>query len=630
MASNEAASRAAADEDGDLFVTEINLIYSGYLFFGRPFAPETLSTGETESQPLAAALFTSRRFLLESVEPILDGSLIQDPEPITAELTSWAEAAFSLPPEDTQDRLTLLARVLESDFVCHWSLSAGLPWSAKGLAMACRRIAQSPTVSLTPRDRIATLSQGIAQLSLSDIQADGDLGELSFTSDNPWISFELSPAVADASEICRLDLGFLSNDPKPEGILYLDYGTGFSRQTSIPLIPRGRSRYSAFLAIAALKSLRWKPDHSNKGGRITVLNARPVTTEELEVLALSVIGPTGLGKIEADMSMTGAHPQDRTRTALRLSRFLTAELGGHIDTSRDYLAWVRRTELSGKEAELAWRAQLERLPDQPLVIIAMVIRNKDLSAFEITASSILAQIYPNWRLEVAAPPGWSGADESLAHSECFKGRLQISEVEFTKAGAKATPLSSPSPEGVWSLQIEAGDRLAPNALLELFATSNQFPSAEIIYADEDRYDSGGVRTNPIFKPTFRPSLFLPHEKLGGFVVYRTNKISAMGGASLQSTDLVSAGSSRALRALDPSLIVHLPQILLHKASNDQEVLESPNRNAAGLAERKPALTRLWALFTAAISGWVPTSQDLVIRAYRRMRDKAVRMLRQLA
>ncbi len=55
------------------------------------------------------------------------------------------------------------------------------------------------------------------------------------------------------------------------------------------------------------------------------------------------------------------------------------------------------------------------------------------------------------------------------------------------------------------------------------------PSAELIYADEDRIDSAGHRGDWRFKPAWSPNLLESHDYLGQLTLMRRETVSKLGG-----------------------------------------------------------------------------------------------------
>jgi GT2 family glycosyltransferase len=55
------------------------------------------------------------------------------------------------------------------------------------------------------------------------------------------------------------------------------------------------------------------------------------------------------------------------------------------------------------------------------------------------------------------------------------------------------------------------------------------PDAGLIYSDEDKIDSVGLRSNPFFKPDWNPELFLGQNFINHLGVYRTELLREIGG-----------------------------------------------------------------------------------------------------
>jgi hypothetical protein len=168
--------------------------------------------------------------------------------------------------------------------------------------------------------------------------------------------------------------------------------------------------------------------------------------------------------------------------------------------------------------------------------------------------------------------------------------------------------------GEWILSIEAGDVLAPHALLEVIDCAVRTPSAAIIYADEDRLDVNGLRTDPSFHHPYRTDRILPQIQLGNFVAYHT-----AGLATVDRSLTIDLGArpiiDDALGALGTSAFVHIPQILLHRPTAQEGFL--------------PANGELDGSSSAAFAPVQRSVKRAVAQAYSRIRAGAGTLIRGL-
>ncbi len=111
--------------------------------------------------------------------------------------------------------------------------------------------------------------------------------------------------------------------------------------------------------------------------------------------------------------------------------------------------------------------------------------------------------------------------------------------------------------------IDAGDQLAPDALLLVAAAFATNPSAQLVCTDDDVWPDGGARTAPRFLPDADIDLLRAGRPPGGLTVFREPANAAPPAADDGVLDRV----LRTLEAAGESAAVHLPRVLLHAATD---------------------------------------------------------------
>lgn len=187
----------------------------------------------------------------------------------------------------------------------------------------------------------------------------------------------------------------------------------------------------------------------------------------------------------------------------------------------DYQAWVTKTTPSA-DAYAAMRAEQNRLTDQPLVSVLIGSGGAAEESHHRTVDTLRTQVYDRWELCDAL--------------QTARGSV----VAF----------------------VNAGDELAPEALLGVVRRLNAEPAADIVYSDQDVIDSTGRRVEPFFKPEWDPELLLSTNYLGPFAAIRRSLVDDVGGLRLefgagQVYDLMLRASERTAR------IAHVPEVLCH-------------------------------------------------------------------
>ncbi len=77
--------------------------------------------------------------------------------------------------------------------------------------------------------------------------------------------------------------------------------------------------------------------------------------------------------------------------------------------------------------------------------------------------------------------------------------------------------------------VDAGDRLAPDALFAYAVEIAAAPDVDVVYADEDSLGPDGLRAQPQFKPDWSPETLLSRDYVGKAVAFRSTLLDRTGG-----------------------------------------------------------------------------------------------------
>lgn len=124
----------------------------------------------------------------------------------------------------------------------------------------------------------------------------------------------------------------------------------------------------------------------------------------------------------------------------------------------------------------------------------------------------------------------------------------------------------------WLVLLQRGDTLAPQALRRFQEVLARQPQALVLYADEDRLTPTGRRHSPQFKPAWNPELLYADPHYSHCWLIRSDL------AQKVACDLDAAGDGLSLYALvleataacRPEQIVHIPEVLYHRADRPGE------------------------------------------------------------
>lgn len=239
-----------------------------------------------------------------------------------------------------------------------------------------------------------------------------------------------------------------------------------------------------------------------------------------------------------------------------------------------------------------------------LISVLLPLAKADERHFRAAIDSVRAQWYPHWELRVALDTLASPAALRVLE-QCKAQDARIHVVRRVAGGTLAGLLGQ-------ALRIASGDMVVPlgtdallaaQALYRVSETLEQHPEAQLVYSDEDHIDARSRRHTLCFKCRWNPDLFLSVNMVGNLLALRTGLARQVGGVRAEfegahDYDLL----LRCVECLQPSQIVHIPQVLYHRRSavgqrhTSPEVLQAGARainehlartNVAAVAEIQP-------------------------------------------
>mgnify|MGYP005813042883 CR=1 FL=1 len=231
-----------------------------------------------------------------------------------------------------------------------------------------------------------------------------------------------------------------------------------------------------------------------------------------------------------------------------------------------YARWIQRTTPSAEALQdMAVRAS--RLACRPLFSIVTRVEAGDGPALATTVQSIVEQVWTRWELLVAASPvDLAAVRAAFSPSDLEDARVRVEARQRTTPGDAAS-VAAERAAGDLVVLVRPGDELAATALYDLALAVEASPDADLIYADEDRTVSPGVRGEPHFKPDWSPDLLLARNYVGRFGAYRRALLSAI--ASDPPSPDVDADHDLVLRATERARrVVHVARVLFHAAPGE--------------------------------------------------------------
>jgi O-antigen biosynthesis protein len=331
--------------------------------------------------------------------------------------------------------------------------------------------------------------------------------------------------------------------------LYLDCGTGTSEFNSIELQILPGNRVNQVISFPwNIKFLRFDP--------MAQMGAFTVKSFTIDVLG-------------------------RTETLLtRLKRTITSWLkGGQTNSQivhnpgprttvpeeeKTYERWIRLYE-PNPNLYPEFRKWSQAWHKRPLISIILPTYNTPKIWLREAIDSVLNQAYENWELCIAddastKPYVKDILKEYASKDSRIKIVLRSKNGHISTASNSAMELATGNFVGLF----DHDDLLHPLALYFSAEEINASPDAMLIYSDEDFISSDGERNLPYFKCEFNYDLFLAHNMITHFGIYKTSLVRELGGFredfdGAQDYDL----ALRFIEKISFEQIKHIPRVLYH-------------------------------------------------------------------
>jgi len=257
-----------------------------------------------------------------------------------------------------------------------------------------------------------------------------------------------------------------------------------------------------------------------------------------------------------------------------------------------YALWVERHAI--RDEDLArMRAFLDLMPQTPEIAVLVPAADAHPPHLDATIRSVLAQVYPHWRLHLALDDS-SDLEIVRVLDRFDDGRISIVPVGRSAGMAPVCSELLAAATSAFVGFLGSGDLLAPHALFEFVFAIARFPATDIVYSDEDKIDDAGHRFDPYFKPQWSPESLLSRMYAGRFTAYRRSLLEAVGGVRSAFVDALDY--DLLLRASENArLVTHVPSMLYHRRSAASWTTTmpdaSPRQVDAGARALRDALDR---------------------------------------
>ncbi len=240
----------------------------------------------------------------------------------------------------------------------------------------------------------------------------------------------------------------------------------------------------------------------------------------------------------------------------------------------NYQQWIKKHTLRDIDAKIYAERLVSVAGINPVIHLLVTARAGREELLADTLDSIGGQLYENWRLSIITdaqiPEG------SLDANDQIQWRAVTAGGEFVSAVNDAAL----SFEADWVVQVEAGDRLAPQALVTCASYIKIQPQWRLIYVDDDLISKSGDRYDARFKPDMNLDLLRSTPYVGNFLVTRRDAFHAVGGFTGLENSAGYDLTFKCVETFGESAIGHIQDVLYHRLDWNEKQLLTESREAA--------------------------------------------------
>lgn len=245
-----------------------------------------------------------------------------------------------------------------------------------------------------------------------------------------------------------------------------------------------------------------------------------------------------------------------------------------LNKQDEYHKWLLAQQITPRDVR--WmEEEFHRWEKCPYFHFLLTLLPVQIQWLKHTLDSLETQIYPHWKITIIA---FTPQPDELV----LGNRVSWYELGDDEDSYEALNRHAMEQGFDWVSFVEAGDRLAPQALFKLAHLSRGQPEWKIIYSDEDQISADSVRSRPLFKPDYNPDLLHAYPYFGGLCLFDSNLYTQLGGIDgamdgIEDYDLL----LRCTEKVTLAAIGHLAEILYtrftlggHCIRTRQEIWES--------------------------------------------------------
>lgn len=258
----------------------------------------------------------------------------------------------------------------------------------------------------------------------------------------------------------------------------------------------------------------------------------------------------------------------------------------------EYPDWVRHFDTPIPDTYRVMLDNLRYFAGGPRFAIGMEVSGVASPHWEVAIRSVAAQIYPHWQLLIVDRRSDHNRTALIPRDLLSDTRIRVISDRSTAEGHAALDRALVE-SGRWVMFIGQHDVLPQHGLYVVADAINRHPDVDLIYADEDRIDIGGVRHSPRFKSDWSEDLMLSSDLFTGLGVYRPEVFSSSGGrdprhGAASSYDM----TLRCLAHTRQDRILHIPRVLYHVRACTEAIQDPDAQHEARDAGRMAVVRHL--------------------------------------
>ncbi len=227
-----------------------------------------------------------------------------------------------------------------------------------------------------------------------------------------------------------------------------------------------------------------------------------------------------------------------------------------------YQLWIEKHGLKPEDLREIPR-RIRSFSYVPTISLITPVYNTDPRWLRKCIESVRNQLYPHWELCLADDASTQGhVGSMLRQYSQLDRRIKVVFSESNHGTSHASNRALAMATGEFAGLLDHDDELAPDALYEVVKLLQRHRKADVIYSDEDKLESEGLRSEPFFKPDWSPEYLLSCMYTCHFSVYRKELIDKIGG--FRSACDGSQDYDLMLRVAEGTgNVFHIPKILYH-------------------------------------------------------------------